>query len=74
MASLTSGEMTNADWLRSTLVCPLKIQAMYESELPDHIFHGPVKVVQKKQKRRIVTDSDDEECGNGRCQKGTVIF
>ena len=74
MASLTSGEMTHADWLRSTLVCPLKIQAMYESEFARSNISWACKSCSKKQKRRIVTDSDDEECGNGRCQMGTVIF
>ena len=35
---------------------------MYEANCQLQIFHGPVKIVQEKQKRRIIIDSDDKDC------------
>ena len=35
---------------------------MYEANCQFQIFHEPVKIVQEKQNRRIIIDSDDEDC------------
>ena len=47
MASLTSGEMTHADWLRSTLVCIKNLSHLREQTASIKYFMGLSKLFKK---------------------------